>query len=109
MPSIKCAQFLSTLAWASTIHKVHRLSLEQGVIDFDLRNQQLIGPGKMHTVFSRVKSYDNLYFIGKFRKAAIKVTKDALLKYERLKQNDLFSTTKRNALSGNTITVLLIT
>ena len=33
--------------------------------------------------------------------------KDALLEYKRLKQNDLFSTIKRNAISGSTITVLV--
>ena len=38
----------------------------------------------------------------------IKVNKDALLEYERcLKQNGLFSTVKRNAISGDTITVLV--
>ena len=30
-----------------------------------------------------------------------------MLEYERLKQNDLFSTVKRNAISGNTVTVLV--
>ena len=36
-PSIKRTQFLLTLAWASTLHKVQGLSLEQCVIDFDLQ------------------------------------------------------------------------
>ena len=30
-----------------------------------------------------------------------------MLEYERLKQNDLFSTVKRNAISGDTVTVLV--
>ena len=30
-----------------------------------------------------------------------------MLEYERLKQNDLFSTIKRNAISGNTVTFLV--
>ena len=49
---------------------------------------------------------DNLYCIGKFLKSVIKVNKDQMLKYEGLKQNDLFSTIKRNAISAGTITVL---
>ena len=36
-----------------------------------------------------------------------KVTKDALLEYERLKQIDLFSTIKRNTFSDDPITVLV--
>ena len=44
----------------------------------------------MYTALSRVKTYDNLYCIGEFKKSSIKVNKDALLEYEGLKQNDLF-------------------
>ena len=39
--------------------------------------------------------------------SAIKVNKDVLLEYEPLKQNDLFSTIKRNAILGDTVTVLV--
>ena len=39
-PSIKRTQFPLTLPRASTVHKVQGLSLEQGVIDSDLRKQK---------------------------------------------------------------------
>ena len=65
-PSIKRTQFLLTLAWVSTVHKVQGLSLEQGVIDFDLRKQKPFGPGQTYTALSRVKTYDNPYCIGEF-------------------------------------------
>ena len=78
--SIKCIQFPLILAWTSTVHKVQDLSLQQGVIDFDLEKQKLFGPGQIYTVLSRVKAYDNLYCIGKVKKSAIEVNKDALLK-----------------------------
>ena len=55
-----------------------------------------------------MKTYDNVYCIGEFKKSAINVNKDALLEYEHLKQNDLFSTIKRNAISGDTVTVLVL-
>ena len=68
------------LAWTSTVHKVQDLSLQQGVIDFDLEKQKLFGPEQLYTVLSRVKAYENLYCIGKVKKSAIEVNKDALLK-----------------------------
>ena len=90
LPSIKRTQFLLTLAWASTIHKIQGLSLEQGVVNFDLRNQKSFQAAQMYTAFSRIRTCDNLYCIEEFKKSAIKVNKDALLKYGRLKQNDFF-------------------
>ena len=88
MPTIKRTQFLLTLA--STIHKTQGLSLEQGVVNFDLGNQKSFQAAQMYTAFSRIRTYDNLYCIEEFKKSAIKVNKDALLKYGRLKQNDFF-------------------
>ena len=54
-----------------------------------------------------VKTYDNLFYKGKFRKSAIKVIKDALLVHERLEENNQFSTLKRSIISGDTITILI--
>ena len=59
----------------------------------------------MYTGLSRVKPYDNLYCTGELKKSAIKVNKDALLEYERLKQNDLFSTVKKCL--GDKVTILV--
>ena len=42
------------------------------------------------TALSGVKPCDNLYNIGEFKKSDIEVNKNALIKYEPLKQNDLF-------------------
>ena len=62
-PNIKQTQFPLTLAWASTVHNVQGLSLEQGVVDFDLRKQRLFGADQIYTTLIRVKIYDNLYCI----------------------------------------------
>ena len=56
--------------------------------------QKSFGPRQIYTALRRIKTYDKLYIIGKFKKSAIKVHKDALFKYECLKQNDLFSAKK---------------
>ena len=37
----------------------------------------------------------------------MKINKDALPEYERMKQNDLFSTIKRNTLSDDTLIILV--
>ena len=83
------------------------LSLEPGVIDFDLRKQKSFGPDQIYTALSRVKAYDNLYCKGEFKKYTIEVNKDALFEYEGLKQNDLFPTTKRNKTSDSVIKVFV--
>ena len=56
---------LLTLAWSSTSHKVQSLSLEQGVIDFDLQNEKSFGPRQIYSTLSRVKTFDILYCTGK--------------------------------------------
>ena len=106
-PNIKRTQFPLDIAWASTVHKVQGLSLEHGVVSFDLGKQRSFGADQIYTALSRVKTYNYLYCIGEFRKSAIKVNKDTLLKYEHLKENDLFSTLKRSIVSDDTITILV--
>ena len=60
-PTFKRTQFPLALSWACTIHKVQGLSLEQGVVSFDLKKQNSFGPGQMYTALSRVSNYDQLY------------------------------------------------
>ena len=62
---------------------------------------------RVYTALSRIKTYDNLYCIGEFKKSTIKVNKDALLDYECLKENDLCSTLERIIISDDTITILV--
>ena len=63
---------------------------------FESKNQ-----GKyIYTSLSR-KTY-NLYCIGELKKSATEVNKDVLLEYQRLKQNNLFTTIKRNTISFKT-------
>ena len=106
-PSIKCTRFHLTLAEVSAGHKAQGLSLEQGVIHIDLQKQKPFGSRQIYTAFSRVKAYNDLYSIKEFKNSDVKVNKDALPEYERMKQNDLFTIIKRNTISEDTLTVLL--
>ena len=106
-PNIKWTRFPLTLAWAFTVHEVQGLSWEQGVVDFDLQKQRSFGAGQIYTALSRVKTNNNLYCVGEFQKSSIKLNKDALFEYERLKENDSFSTLKRSIISGHTIMILV--
>ena len=63
----------------------------------------------MYTALSWVKTYDNLYCVEKLKKSAIMVNNDELIEYKCLEQNDLFSTIKRNAIQGDTVTALVHT
>ena len=41
-PSVKRTLFPLTLPWACTVHKVQGLSLDEGVVSFDLEKQSLL-------------------------------------------------------------------
>ena len=60
---IKRTQFPLMLSWACTIHKVQSLSLEEGVVNFDLQIQKTFGQSQMYTALSRVSSYDKLFCV----------------------------------------------
>ena len=83
-PTFKRTQFPLALSWACTIHKVQGLSLEQGVVSFDLKRQNLFGPGQMYTALSRVTNYHQLYCIGEFKMSSVKVNTSVLDEYKRL-------------------------
>ena len=68
-------------------------------MDLRLQRQKSFVPGQIYTMLSRLRTHENLHCIEAFKEPAIKVNKDVLLEYESLKQNDLFSITKRNAVS----------
>ena len=49
-----------TLVWASTVHKVQVLRLEQVVIDLYLRKPKLFGTGKIYAMLGREKNLSSL-------------------------------------------------
>ena len=102
-PSIKSTQFRLTLACAFTVHEFQGLSLEQDSVHFDLWKQKSLQQGQIYTVLSWVKTFVDLYCIGEFKIATIKVNQVTLLEDQLLKQNDLFQTIKINTLSDDVL------
>ena len=71
--SVKRTQFPLTLSWACAVHRVESLSSTKGVVSFELESQKSFNQGQMHAVFSRIASINELYLLGKYNKAALKV------------------------------------
>ena len=65
--------------YPTSFSMVHGLSLEQDVIDFDLRKKKSFGLGQIYTTVSKVKLYDNFYCDWEFNKSAMKINKVTLL------------------------------
>ena len=107
-PSIKRTQFSPMLSWACIMHKVQSLSLEKGVVNFDLQKQITFGQGQMYTTLSRVSSYDKLFCVGKFEPSSIKVNVSARQEYERLRQNSIFENIEKIIVTDDKITILLL-
>ena len=82
---IKRLQFALTLAWATTIHKVQGLTLDEIVVD--MRGGRF-SPGQAYVAFSRVKTLDGLHILN-FNSKAIKKNIDVKSEMFRLNSNIL--------------------
>ena len=106
-PSVKKTQFSLTLSSACTVHKVQGLSLTEGVASFDLASQKSFNQGQMYVTLSRITSINELYLIGKYNKAALKVNESAKREYERLRTEICFESQMQNIVTKSTITISL--
>ena len=76
-------QFPLTLAWATTIHKVQGLTLDEIVVDM---KGGRFSPGQAYVAFSRVKKLEGLHILN-FNPKAIKASQYVELEMERLNNN----------------------
>ena len=76
-------QFPLTLAWATTIHKVQGLTLDEIVVDM---KGGRFSPGQAYVAFSRVKKLEGLHILY-FNPKAIKASQHVKVEMERLKNN----------------------
>ena len=74
---------------ACTDHKVQGLSLTEEVAIFDLESQKSFNQGQIYVALSRITSINELYLIGKYTKAALKVN-ESKKEYEKLRTESYF-------------------
>ena len=109
-PYIKRTQFPLALAWACTVHKVQGLTINKGVVGFDLVKQKAFNPGQMYVALSRIAKYSGLFLIGQYNKSAIRASKTAGQEYERLRStsNLLLTIQEKYVTTNNSLTITLL-
>lgn len=86
LPEIQRTQFPLTLAWATTVHKVQGLTLNEIVVSFD---------GQVYVALSRATSLQRLHILGQIENEHVRNPK-VQAEYHRMRHN-----TSRNESHSN--------
>ena len=97
-------QFPLTLAWATTIHKVQGLTLDEIVVD--MKGGGRFSPGQAYVAFSRVKTLQGLHILN-FNASAIKKSNDVQNEMVRL-NTKLLQTVPDLEYHDNHVTIALL-
>ena len=71
------------------MHKVQRLNLNEGIINFQLQRQKSFNQGQINVGLSRVKLTEGTHLIGKYSSSAIRINSSAKKEYDRLQTESI--------------------
>ena len=95
-------------SWTGTVHKVQGLSLNAGVISFDLERQRSFNQGQMYVALSCVKYIENLHLVGTHNRNAFQANINVTLEYNRFWESNYFVPLNTVNKNSNFLTVSLL-
>ena len=107
-PCIKQTEFPLVLSWASIVHKVQELSLNKGVISFQLQRQKSFNQGQIYVALSRVKTFEGTHLIGKYSSSAINENSSAKKEYDCLRTESILKPFPLSKVTDTSLTISLL-
>ena len=94
------------LSWIRRVHEVHGLSLNAGVISFNLERQRSVNQGHMYVALIWVRDIKNLHLIRTYNRNAFQVISNVTLENSSLRESSY--SVPLNTVNKNCLTVSLL-